>query len=131
MIRLTPISISATAQQYNVQIAETLCQYVCITDAIQPQYDVTFTVGDIKVVDGTAFVTINAQGSILYKPASCGNCNSRRDMFNETFEVAFVGSGTPTVVLTTNAQKGETFGAVCCKSNKYAISTDLTITATF
>ena len=131
MIQLTPISISATAQQYNVRIAETLCQSICLNDSIQPQYDVTFSVGNINVNNGTAFVTINAVGSILYVPKGCCNCNSRRDMFSESFEVAFVGTGTPTIALTTDGQVGNPTNVECCKANKYAISTNLTITATF
>ena len=131
MIQTTPILITATAQQYNVRISERLCQSICVNDTIKPQYNVTFSVGNINSVNGTAFVTINAQGSILYVPHNCGNCNSRRDMFNETFEVAFEGTGVPTIALTTDAQQGEPIQVSCCKTNMYAISTNLTITATF
>lgn len=131
MIQLAPISITATAQQYDVRVTEKLCQSICVSDTIKPQYDIAFSVGNINVVDGTAFVTINANGSILYVPKGCNNCTSRRDMFSETFEVAFVGTGTPTIALTTAGQYGEPTNISCCKANEYAISTNLTITATF
>ena len=64
MIKLNPISISATAQQYAVEITENLCQAYCLTNGVQPQGEVSFVVGQTKVSDGSAYVGILANGNI-------------------------------------------------------------------
>ena len=77
MIQLTPIAIAATSQQYAARIVENLCSAFCLTDAIQPTGNVTYSVSSIKVVNGTAFVTIAANGSIQYVPKGCNPCRVR------------------------------------------------------
>lgn len=83
MIQLTPIAIAATSQQYAARIVENLCNAFCLTDAVQPQGNVTYSVSSIKVVSGTAFVTIAANGSVQYVPKGCNPCKVRTRMFNE------------------------------------------------
>lgn len=131
MITLTPISISATAQQYDVRVVQKLCKAVCINDNVQPQYRVEYVASEPVLVNGTAYVTITAKGSVSYQPAGCSNCFGRTDLFSESFEVAFIGDTVPTIALTQGSQKGSLVQLQCCKSDKYAISTNLTITATF
>ena len=130
MIQLTPISIAATTQQYSVRIVERLCSAFCLTDDTQPQASVTYSVGNIKVVDGVAFVTVEANGSILYKPK--GSCRTVPKIFNESLVVAFVGATTPTIALTQTGQIQAADDVKCCNSaNAWSITSSLAITATF
>lgn len=130
MIQLTPIAIAATAQQYAVRVTENLCQGYCLTNNVQPQAQVTYAVGKIEVNNGTAFVTINATGNILYQPK--GTCCTKTEMFNESFVVAFEGTGTPTIELTTDGEVQSAENVKCCnRAYGWSITTNLTITATF
>ena len=131
MIKLNPISVSATAQQYAVEITENLCQPFCLTSAVQPQGSVTFSVGQIKVVDGIAYAEILANGSVTYIP-KCGGCNSKVKQFSESFWVGFVGAGVPSVALTLTTPLQLADNVKCCnKAYGWSMVQSLTITATF
>ena len=130
MIQLNPIAIAATSQQYAVRVSENLCQAFCLTDNVQPQAQVTYSVGKIEAVDGTAFVTINANGNVMYQPK--GSCSTKTKLFNESFVVAFVGEGTPTIALTTAGEVQAAENVKCCnRAYGWSITSNLTITATF
>lgn len=130
MIQLNPIAIAATTQQYAATVVENLCQAFCLTDSVQPQGNVTYSVSGIEVVNGTAYVTIDANGSVVYQPK--GACCARTKLFNESFVVAFVGTGTPTITLTQVAGPQSPENVKCCnRAYGWSISTNLTITATF
>lgn len=130
MITNLPIAVSATSQQYASTITENLCQAFCTNASIQPIADVSYSVGSIQVANGTAFVTINASGSILYYPK--GSNTTRTKLFNESFVVAFVGTGTPTIALTQTPNVEGASNIKCCnRAYGYTITTNVTITATF
>lgn len=130
MIQLNPIAIAATSQQYAVRLVENLCQAFCLTDSVQPLGNVAYSVGSVNVVNGTAYVTIEANGSVVYKPKD--SCCARTKLFNESFVVAFVGTGTPTIALTQVAGPQAAENVKCCsRAYGWSISTNLTITATF
>lgn len=130
MIQLSPISIATGAQQYAVRVVEDLCQAFCTNASIQPIANINFAVAGIEVKDGTAFVTINASGSILYQPK--GSSGSRTKLFSENFVVAFEGTGTPTISLAEDAQVFEPAKVKCCnRAYAYSITTNLIISATF
>lgn len=132
MIKLNPIAIAATSQQYAAQITEVLCGPFCLTDAIQPIGNVTYNVSRINVINGTAFVTISASGSIQYVPKGACGCKTRTRMFNEEFVVAFVGTGIPTVTITQGSQMQTPENVKCCgRAYAWSIATNLTINATF
>ena len=132
MIQLTPIAIAATSQQYAARIRENLCSAFCLTDAIQPTANVTYSVSSIKVVSGTAFVTIAANGSIQYVPKGCNPCKVRTRMFNEEFVLAFVGTGTPTVTITQGSEVQAADNVKCCnRAYGWSITTNLAVAATF
>lgn len=99
MMKFNAISIAATAQQYAVEITEKLCAPFCLSSAIQPQGSVTFSVGQVKVSDGIAWVEILANGSVTYQP-KCGGCNSKVKQFSESAWVGFAGTSVPSVALT-------------------------------
>ena len=131
MIRINPISITATTQQYAVELAANLCQLFCLTDSVQPQGSVTFSVGQIKVVDGIAYAEILANGSGTYIP-KCGGCNSKVKQFSESFWVGFVGAGVPSVALTPTTPLQLADNVKCCnKAYGWSMVQSLTITATF
>ena len=130
MIQLSPIAIAATSQQYSVKVVENLCQGICTTDAVQPQATVTYSVGGIEVNNGTAFVTINAAGNIMYQPKGCSRTQVK--LFNESFVVAFEGTGTPTIDLVQGAEVQGAENVKCCnRAYGWGIATNLTIDATF
>lgn len=132
MIKLNPIAIGATSQQYVAQVTENLCKGFCLTNPTQPIGNVTYSVGNIDVVDGTAFVTINAIGTITYQPIGCGSCGTRVESFSESFVVAFVGAGTPTIALTQGSVSQSASNVKCCnRAYAWNIATNLTIDATF
>ena len=132
MIQLTPIAIAATSQQYAARVVENLCSAFCLTDSIQPSGNVTYSVSSIKVVNGTAFVTISANGSIQYVPKGCNGCRVRTRMFNEEFVLAFVGIGTPTVTITQGSEVQAAEDVKCCnRAYGWSITTDIIVTATF
>lgn len=132
MITMNPIAITATSQEYAINVTENLCRGFCLTNAVQPQGTITYSVDNINVVNGTAFVTITGSGNITYIPIGCDNCGTRIESFSESFVVAFVGTGTPTISLTQGPSAQSAENVKCCnKAFAWSITTDLTIDATF
>lgn len=131
MIRLNAISITATSQQYAVEISENLCQPYCLTTAIQPQGNVTFSVGQTKVSNGIVYVEILANGSIVYHP-KCGGCNSNVKQFSESTWVGFAGTTEPTIELTATTPIQLADNVKCCNTAYgWTMVQSLAITATF
>lgn len=131
MIKLNPISITATSQQYAVELTENLCQPFCLTSAVQPQGNVTFSVGQIKVSEGIAYVELLANGSVVYQP-KCGGCNSKVKQFSESFWVGFVGTAIPTVAITATTPIQQADNVKCCnKAYGWTMVQSVTITPTF
>lgn len=131
MIKLNPISVSATAQQYAVEITENLCQAYCLTNGVQPQGEVSFVVGQTKVSDGIAYVELLANGSVVYQP-KCGGCNSKVKQFSESFWVGFVGTAIPTVAITATTPIQQADNVKCCnKAYGWTMVQSVTITPTF
>lgn len=131
MIKLNPISVSATAQQYAVEITENLCQPFCLTSAVQPQGEVSFVVGQTKVSNGIAYIEILANGSVVYQP-KCGGCNSKVKQFSESFWVGFVGTAIPTVAIIATTPIQQADNVKCCnKAYGWTMVQSVTITPTF
>lgn len=131
MIKLNPISVSATAQQYAVEITENLCQPFCLTSAVQPQGEVSFVVGQTKVSNGIAYIEILANGSVVYQP-KCGGCNSKVKQFSESFWVGFVSTAIPTVAITATTPIQQADNVKCCnKAYGWTMVQSVTITPTF
>lgn len=132
MIRLTPISIAATAQQYLVTLAERLCQGYCVNSVVQPTGTVTFTVAGQQTAGTQTIVTINAAAVVTYQPKGC--CKSVVKQWSEQFEVAFIGTAgaVPTVAITPLATVVSDEN-VKCGGRAYGISlaTPLTIGVTY
>lgn len=131
MIKLNPISITATSQQYAVELTENLCQPFCLTASVQPQGSVTFSVGETKVSNGIAYVEILANGSVVYQP-KCGGCNSKVKQFSESVWLSFQGTGTPTIAITATEPIQLADNVKCCNTAYgWTMVQSVTVTATF
>ena len=132
MIQLSTIAISATSQQYLVNVVENLCQAYCLNSAVQPTGVVTFSVAGQQTTATQTIVTINAAVAITYQPLGC--CKSVVRQFNEQFQVAFIGAAgaVPTIAITPLATVVSEAN-VKCGSRAYGISlaTPVTIGATY
>lgn len=132
MVTLAPIAITATSQQYLVNLTENLCQPICSNGAKNITGGVNFTVISIQNNNTQTIVTINAAATMVYTPI--GSCKSVVRQFNEQFQVAFIGAAntTPTIALTPLNTDFDTTNVKCCnKAYGVTISTPLTIVATF
>ena len=132
MIQLSTIAISATSQQYLVNVVENLCQPFCANASIQPTGGITFSILGQQTTGTQTIVTINAAVNVLYTPA--GMCKAVPRQFNEQFQVAFIGTAgaVPTIALTplSTVVSAEN---VKCNNRAYGVSLSapLTITATY
>ena len=131
MIKLNPISVSATSQQYAVEITENLCQPFCLTNAVQPQGNVVMSIGETKVSGGVAYVELLATGSVVYQP-KCGGCNSKVKQFSERVWLGFVGDGVPTVTLTVVPGVQQADNVKCCNTAYgWTMVQSVTVSVTF
>lgn len=131
MIKLSPISISATAQQYALEITEKLCAPFCLSSDVLPQGTITFSIGQVKVTDGIAYIELLANGSIVYHP-KCGGCNSKVKQFSESAWVAFTGTSIPSVALTTTTPIQLASNVKCNNTAcEWSMVSSVTITPTF
>lgn len=131
-VRLTPIAISATSQQYLASLDENLCQAFCAASSVQPTATVNFTVANQQTTGTQTVVTINAAMTVTCQPI--GSCRSVVRQFNESFQVCFIGAegAIPTIALTPLATV-VVASNVKCNNRAYGISaaTPLTIAATY
>lgn len=130
MIRLTPISIAATAQQYVVEVSEKLCKPFCISNDLQPQGTITFSVGRTQLVNGIAYIELIANGNVVYHPKDSG-CNSVVKQFNESVWVGFVGTSVPTIAITTTTPLQVASDIHCNTACGWSMIQSITITPTF
>lgn len=132
MVTLSPITITATSQQYLVNLTENLCQPICSGNAKGITGGVNFTVTSIKNNNTQTIVTINAAVTMVYTPVK--GCKTVVKQFNEQFQVAFIGAANavPTIALTPLNTEFDTTNIKCCnKAYGVTISTPLTIAATY
>lgn len=132
MIQLTPIAISATSQQYLANVVENLCQAYCLTDGVQPNGSVAFTVASQQTSGTQTIVTINASVMVAYQPK--GYCKSVVRQYNEQFQVAFIGAAgsVPTIAIEPLTTVVTADNIKCCnKAYGVSLATPITITATF
>lgn len=129
MIRLNPIAISATSQEYAVEVSEKLCQPFCLTSAVQPQGTMTFSVGQIRVSGGIAYVELLCNGSIIYR---CGGCTSRVKQFSESVWIGFAGAAVPTIAIAATPAVQMADEVKCNnKACGWTMVSGVTVTATF
>lgn len=129
MIKLNPIAITATSQEYAVEVSEKLCQSYCLTSSVQPQGTMTFSVGQVKVSNGIAYVELMCNGSIIYR---CGGCTSRVKQFSESVWLGFAGTAVPTIAVSA-ATPIQMADEVKCnnRASGWTMVSGVTVTATF
>lgn len=132
MVQLTPISITATSQQYLVNVVENLCQAYCVNNAVQPTGIVTFSVAGQQTTATQTIVTINAAVAVTYQPVGCSKSVVKQ--FNEQFQVAFIGAANavPTIAITPLATVVSEENVKCGrKAYGISLATPMTIGATY
>lgn len=132
MVQITPISITATSQQYLTNVVENLCQAYCLTGIPKITGNVTFSLAGKQTVGTETIVTVNVAVTVTYTPL--GACKSVVRQYSEQFQVAFVGAAgvVPNITLTPLTTV-VTANTIKCGNKAYGVSlaTPLTISANF
>lgn len=97
-VYLSPVGASTAPAANELRILavykEKVCRAYCVDSTVQPQTNVQYRVGTVRLVDTTLFIPITATISVI-TPNNC--CNANTQVFTETYVVAFQGySGPPT-----------------------------------
>ena len=115
MINVTTQSASATSQVFTSDVTERLCQPFCVLSSIQPTVDVTYTIDATNLVGTQLYVTVKAQGSVLYVPKNGNTCCPKSKVFTEYFTTSFAGaSGGSTVTVAQDAGFVKAAYVNCC-----------------
>lgn len=115
MITVTPQSIAATTQVYTADVTEKLCKPYCVLSSIQPTVDVTYTIDDTNLVGTNLYVTVKAQGSVIYVAKNGSPCCPNTKVFTEYFTVSFAGAtAASTVTVTQDAGLVKPAYVNCC-----------------
>lgn len=115
MISVIPQSITATSQVLTVDLTERLCNPYCVLSSIQPSVNVVYTIDDTTLVGTNLYVTIKAQGTVMYVPKDGNSCCPKTKVFTEYFTTSFVGatSGTTATISQTSGTVSPEF-VNCC-----------------
>ena len=103
MINVIPQSITATSQVLTVDLTERLCAPYCVLSSIQPSVDVVYTIDDTTLVGTTLYVTVKAQGTVIYVPKNGSSCCPKSKVFTEYFTTSFASTTSATTVAITQA----------------------------
>lgn len=114
MIKLTPVSITATNQVYAVVITEKLCKPYCESSSIQPAVDVKFQVESSNFVNGTQYAKIKAQGIVTYVPKNANACCPASKIFTEYLTLAFQSTREVAVTIASTDGYVEAANVNCC-----------------
>lgn len=101
MISVIPQSITATSQVLTVDLTERLCAPYCVLSSIQPSVDVVYTIDDTSLVGTTLYVTVKAQGTVIYVPKNGSSCCPKSKVFTEYFTTSFANATSGTTVAIT------------------------------
>ena len=104
MISTVTQTATATSQVITADLTEKLCQPYCVNASVQPSVDVTYTIDDTNLVGTELYVTVKAQGTVLYVPKNGNPCCPKSKVFTEYFTTSFAGaSGTSSVTIAQDA----------------------------
>lgn len=128
MIHINVIpAATATSQELLVEIEEPLCRPVCVNASVQPMVTVTFSHGEITVLDENAIVPVIANVTVV-TPSSCPHGCAHSQVFTEKVNVAFTATASNVPTLTPGTQvKTELVGVKCCKATRIKATTSLTL----
>ena len=104
MISTVTQTATATSQVITADLTEKLCQPYCVNASVQPSVDVTYTIDDTNLVGTELYVTVKAQGTVLYVPKNGNPRCPKSKVFTEYFTTSFAGaSGTSSVTIAQDA----------------------------
>ena len=104
MISTVTQTATATSQVITADLTEKLCQPYYVNASVQPSVDVTYTIDDTNLVGTELYVTVKAQGTVLYVPKNGNPCCPKSKVFTEYFTTSFAGaSGTSSVTIAQDA----------------------------
>ena len=101
MISVIPQSITATSQVLTTDLTERLCAPYCVLSSIQPSVDVVYSIDDTTLVGTTLYVTVKAQGTVIYVPKNGSSCCPQSKVFTEYFTTSFANTTSATTVAIT------------------------------
>ncbi len=125
--RIIPVT-TPTSEELLVEITENLCRPFCILGDAQPTATVTFSAGDVTVVDGNAIFTVTALVTVV-APVD-GKCGcAQPQVFREHFQMAFNANGANAITLEQGtALIVKPANVKCCKARGVHITTTLQAT---
>lgn len=103
MISVIPQSISATSQVLTVDLTERLCAPYCVLSSIQPSVNVVYSIEDTNLVGTNLYVTVKAQGTVVYVPKNGNSCCPKSKVFTEYFTTSFAGATSATTASVSQA----------------------------
>ena len=132
MINVIPQSITATSQVLTVDLTERLCAPYCVLSSIQPSVDVVYSINDTTLVGAVLYVTVKAQGTVVYVPKNGSSCCPKSKVFTEYFTTSFAGATNATNVAITRANGSVDAAYVNCCNVACGVSCKniVTVTAT-
>ena len=131
MINVLPQSISATSQVFTAELTERLCKAWCVLSSIQPSVNVVYSIEDVSLVGTNLYVTVKAQGTVIYVP-KCGNaCCPQQKVFTEYFTTSFAGATNASTVTIAQANGIVKPAFVNCCNVAHGISALNLVTLTF
>lgn len=117
---------TAGSQELLIDITEKMCRQYCVNEANKPVVTVTFTQGEVTVLNGNAIVPITATVTAI-PPLRDGRCISP-EVYTEHFKVAFDATATNVATLTAGADKQLAPAFITgCKARGFHLTTSLTI----
>lgn len=117
---------TAGSQELLINITEKLCRQYCVNEANKPVVTVTFTQGEVVVLNGNAIVPVTVAITAIH-PLHDGHCISP-EVYTEHFEVAFNATATNVPTLTAGTDSLVTPAYVVgCKAKGFHLTTSLTI----
>lgn len=130
MISVIPQSITATSQVLTVDLTERLCAPYCVLSSIQPSVDVVYSIDDTTLVGTTLYVTVKAQGTVVYVPKNGSSCCPKSKVFTEYFTTSFANATSGTTVAITQTSGSVSPAMVNCCNVACGISCDNVVTLT-
>ena len=132
MINVIPQSITATSQVLTVDLTERLCAPYCVLSSIQPSVDVVYSIDDTTLVGTTLYVTVKAQGTVIYVPKNGSSCCPQSKVFTEYFTTSFANatSGTTVAITQTSGSVSPAFVNCCNVACGVSCKNVITLNAT-
>jgi hypothetical protein len=130
MTEILPVGLASASVANQLSILasykEKLCRPYCVISSIQPQVNITYSVGTMRLQGTTVFVPITAVIDIITETCPC---NAKAHLYTENFYVAFQGRTTlpASVNVTSVGRVGVPTCIKCGKAHSYTLNDSLVI----